>query len=317
MTDDACCFLIVPETRYSRPLHYAIRRLESEGLTLQLCFTRSARDSEACAARLAAEGAKRLIVAGGDGTLRIVAASLLASGCDPLPTLGVLPLGTANDFAGGCGIPTDPYLALRLALTLPARAIDLGRVNGEIYLNVSNAGFVAEIPRETPEGLKRLIGKQAYGLTTARKLFGMRTREAQLRGPDFEWSGPFYALMVGNGRRAGGGFEICPGASLDDGLLNLTVVTRAPHWREVVPVFKTLLSGGIDALPEYVMTKKLPWLELVSEHPIPLEADGESLPAADKVRYEVLPRRLMMHIPESPQSGPRTPERESVAGLST
>lgn len=294
---ESCVFLIVPETRYSRLLHAAIRQLEDEGLSLQICFTRSARDSEACAARLAAEGAKRLIVAGGDGTLKIVTASLMACGIDPLPTLGVLPLGTANDFAGGNGIPTDPYQALRLALTLPARPIDIGRVNGEIFVNISNAGFAAEIPGETPEGLKRLIGKQAYGLTTARKLFGMRTQSARLRGPDFEWSGAFYALMVGNGCRAGGGFEICPGAQVDDGQLNLTVVTRAPHWTEVGRVFRTALSEGIAALPEYVLIRQLPWLELVAERSIPLEADGETLKAANTVRYEVLPGRLMMHVP--------------------
>jgi lipid kinase YegS len=317
---ESTSFLIVPETRYNRALNQAITRLKAEGLKLDVCFTRSARDSEACVRRLALEGAQQLIVAGGDGTLRIVAASLLSSGIEQLPSLGLLPLGTANDFAAGSGIPTEPYQALRLALNLPPRPVDLGSVNGEIFLNVSNAGFVAEIPRETPELLKRLIGKQAYGLTTARKLFTMRTRQAVLRGPDFEWSGPFYALMVGNGRMAGGGLEICPGARIDDGLLNLTVIRRAPGWRQVAPVFKTLLSQGIAALPDYVLLRQLPWLEMILREPIPLEADGESLAAADKVRYEVLPRRLQMHLPAaaltplseslSQSLGERDPERD-------
>lgn len=290
-------FLIVPEMRYSRALHQAVARLRRHGYALEICFTRSARDSQACAARLTAEGAQHLIVAGGDGTLRIVVQSLLASGADRLPSIGILPLGTANDFATGQGIPHDPYQALCLVVNAPARPVDLGKVNGEFFLNVSNAGSVAEIARETPEVMKKLLGKQAYSLTTARKLMGMRTRQVMLKGPDFEWAGNFYSLMVGNSCMAGGGFEICPGAEIDDGLLNLTLVRRAPDLQNLIPVFQTLLSKGVAALPEYVLIKKLPWLEMILPESAPLEADGETLGSAQRVRYEVLPQRLRMHLP--------------------
>lgn len=293
---DASTFVMIPHTRYSRSLHQALTALRRQGAELGLCLTRSAEDTRTTALRLANAGARRLIVAGGDGTLGMVASSLLA--CERPPSLGVLPLGTANDFAAGQGLPLGRMReALQLALELPARPVDLGSVNGEAFVNVCNLGFVAEIARETPEWLKQLCGRQAYGFATLRKLFGMRTRRLRLRGPDFAWSGSFYALMVGNGRLAGGGFEICPGARLDDGLLNLTVVRRAPDWQRVPRVFETLLGEGVAALPEYVLIRRLPWLEVSLDTPLALEADGESLPAAATLRYQVLPRRLLMHLP--------------------
>jgi len=97
-------------------------------------------------------GAMRIIAGGGDGTINAVTNALVGKGKSrPDVTLGICPLGTANDFARGCGLPTDDLTeCLRIACTKKGRKIDVGVLNGRSFVNVASAGFGAEITATTP-----------------------------------------------------------------------------------------------------------------------------------------------------------------------
>src|SRR5262249_50443210 len=100
-----------------------------------------------------ADEADLLIAAGGDGTLNEVVHGLMGASIDARPVLGVVPLGTANDFATGCDIPRDPEKALALCMEGDAVPIDVGKANDHWFLNAASAGFGAEVTATTSPDL--------------------------------------------------------------------------------------------------------------------------------------------------------------------
>jgi YegS/Rv2252/BmrU family lipid kinase len=130
-------------------------------------------------------------------------------------SLGILPLGTANDFAHSAAIP-DLTAALQLAANAPPRWIDLGLLNGKPFVNIVSGGFGSRVTVETDPELKRRLGGLAYVLTGIAELSANR---GSFRAEGFSSEGPFVAVAIGNGRQAGGGVPLCPDALIDDGLL--------------------------------------------------------------------------------------------------
>ena len=143
--------------------------------------TCASRGRRATAIHLAADAADRgtdvVIACGGDGTLNEVVNGL--DGRD-VP-LGVVPLGTANDFARQTGIPEDADHAMDVILRRKPVRIDTASMNGRRFLNVSTGGVGAEATAETPADFKASLGPLAYAITAVRKLAGDdAARHAQL-----------------------------------------------------------------------------------------------------------------------------------------
>lgn len=107
-----------------------------------------------------------VIVGGGDGTLNAAAAGLMQTG---LP-LGILPLGTANDFARTLGIPTQLEQAVSIICQGHVRFVDLGEVNGHLFLNVSSIGFSAELARNLTAQAKKTLGRAGLCLCSTAHL---------------------------------------------------------------------------------------------------------------------------------------------------
>ena len=96
-----------------------------------------------------------IVAGGGDGTLRDVAEAMAQAKTSV--SLVMMPLGTANDFARAAGVPLEPAAALAL-LDLPARSIDLGAVDGQVFLNMATGGFGSQVTANTSEDLKKVLG---------------------------------------------------------------------------------------------------------------------------------------------------------------
>ncbi len=258
-------------------------------------------DAERYVAEAIADGVDTVIAGGGDGTLSEVATTLAHRDepADALPSLGLLPLGTANDFASACGIGAEPEAALRLLLETPALAMDLLKLdaNGDAYwaANLASGGFGTEVTTETHEGLKKMLGGLAYVLTGLSKLGRIKPQSARLRGPGFEWQGEFIAMGIGNGRQAGGGQVLCPQALLDDGLLDVTIVP--PLDGELLGTLGTAFAEGKDAaLDRVALRRTLRWVEIEAAQPLTLNLDGEPVEAG-RFRIECVPGRVRMHLP--------------------
>ena len=283
------------------PLRAAVAALREQGVTLDVRVTWEGGDAERYIAEAIADGVHTLIAAGGDGTLSEVATTLAHrdEDADALPTLGLVPMGTANDFAAAAGIPDEPLPALELVRAQAARAIDLLRLEagGGIHwaANLASGGFGTQVTVDTSDGMKKLLGGLAYLVTGMAKLGRIEPIAARIHGPDFAWEGGFIALGVGNGRQAGGGQALCPDALLDDGLLDLTIVPTLEG--EVAATVGTVVTGGKEAaLDRVAIRARLPWIEIDAPRPFTLNLDGEPVESA-RFRIECVARRVRMHLP--------------------
>lgn len=282
-------------------LRAAVGHMRERGVRLDVRVTWEDGDAERYVAEAISAGVDTVIAAGGDGTLSEVATTL-AHRDEPagaLPTLGLVPLGTANDFAAAAGIPEEALAALRLIAGSPARAIDLLRVEADHgphwCANVASGGFGTQVTVETDEGLKKMLGGLAYLITGMSRLGRIEPVQASLRGPDFHWQGGFIALGIGNGRQAGGGQALCPEARIDDGLLDVTIVPELSG--EVAGTLGALVTGGKRAALERVAERaQLPWLEIDASEPLTLNLDGEP-ETSRHFRIDCVPGRLRMHLP--------------------
>ncbi|MEN5266263.1 lipid kinase YegS [Stenotrophomonas sp. TWI587] len=278
----------------------AVAALRERGVQLEVRVTWESGDAERYVAEAIAHGVDTIIAAGGDGTLSEVAETLAhrEESADALPSLGLLPLGTANDFATAAEIPDEPLGALELIMHAPARPVDLLRIDadGKVWwcANVASGGFGTEVTVETDEGLKKVLGGLAYLVTGISRLGRIDPIQARVRAPGFEWAGGFIALGVGNGRQAGGGQVLCPEALINDGVLDITVIPELSG--EVASTFAALVKGGKRGALEQVAERvQAPWVEIDAEAPLTLNLDGEPVQARH-FRIDCVPGRVNLHV---------------------
>lgn len=266
----------------------AVQARREQGWELAVRVTWEGGDAKRLVREALDAGYTHLIAGGGDGTLRDVAEAMAHAKTDA--SLVLMPLGTANDFARAAGVPLEPALALAL-LEVPPTAIDLGQAGGQIFLNMATGGFGSQVTANTSEDLKKVLGGAAYLFTGLTRFSELKAAYGELEGPDFHWKGDLLALGIGNGRQAGGGHVLCPGAVVDDGLLDISIL---PAPQEVVGTLLTLMSdGGLDNM---FVRARLPWVEIKVADGLYINLDGEPL-KGDDLRFVALPKALRVHLP--------------------
>lgn len=226
-------------------------------------------------ARAAARGRSDLILAaGGDGTVNEVVNGV--AGCAWQPRMAVLPIGTANDFAEGLGIPLVVEEAVEVALRGRAIAVDVARVNRRRFINVSTGGFGAEATEETAEETKRLLGRWAYLVTGVRKFVELRPTRARFVADGAKpYEGEFLLFAVGNARQTGGGTLVTPRAELGDGKLDVLIVPAVPRI-DLLPLLPDIRAGRHVESPHvlYLQTRAL---HVEAASALSVNADGEPL----------------------------------------
>jgi lipid kinase YegS len=277
-------------------LRAAVLALRQRGHSVDVRVTSEAGDATRFARDAVRDGVEAVAAAGGDGTLHEVVQGLLADRGPGRTAFGVVPLGTANDFARACGIPPgDAGTALEIIAQAGPTAIDVGRLDDRLFLNVASGGFVTELTAATPEEMKQRLGGVAYLLTGLMKVGSIEARPAKLAAPGWDWSGNLYVLAVGNGRQAGGGFRLCDRAILDDGLLDVVVIPELPLARTLA-LLGELLAGATPADSEHLIYRQVARLDVEAPGGMRLNLDGEPH-AGHTFHFDVLPRRLPFLLP--------------------
>jgi lipid kinase YegS len=286
--------LIINGKKADRPdVRDAVRRLRREGHALEVRVTWERGDAARLVSEAACEGVERVIAGGGDGSVNEIANGLMAVDPATRPTLGILPLGTANDFATACGVPTAPAAALALALTGTPVPVDLVRANDAYFVNVASGGFGAAVTADTPVELKNFLGGGAYTIMRLLKAINFRPYECAIRTPQGAVEGSVVIGAICNGRQAGGGQPLAPHALIDDGLLD--VVFLRPFPVANAPLVAAEITGRV-ASAEFVMRLQVPWIELEAREPLPINLDGEPI-AEHRIRFAVAPGCLRMVLP--------------------
>jgi len=278
-------------------LRQAVETLRIQGRQIEVRVTWEAGDAARFAREAEQAGIDRVVAAGGDGTINEVVAGLLEAGDSPTTKMAILPYGTANDFATGCGVPIgDPLAALQLAVTEPARLVDVGIVNGRPFINVATAGFGAEVTAQTPVEMKRALGGAAYSLMGLVQALKMTAWQTRVIVDDEVSEGAMIVLAIGNGRQAGGGYQLTQHAVLDDGLLDLMVVhdVEFPRFGELL----NELQEPQNPQNTFVHYRQVKELTVETDDPIQMNLDGE--PMRDRrFEFSLLPQRIPLIIPHT------------------
>jgi diacylglycerol kinase (ATP) len=246
------------------------------------------------AAGAVAAGWPAVVAVGGDGTVHEAANGLLrAAGDGPAVPLGVVAVGSGNDFARLAGIPDDPAEAVRRLAESTPRAVDAGTVNGEWFTNGVGIGLDARVAIEV-DRRRRLRGVAMYlaALPAALRAWWPPRIRLEVDG-EVVSDRPMTLVTVGNGARHGGGFWICPDARIDDGLLDVCACDELGTLGILRFLPKVMRGTHVGA--SCVRMHQARHVRVTSPDPLPVHADGEIV-AEDAHDLDILihPGRLLI-----------------------
>lgn len=219
------------------------------------------------------EGNDLVVVGGGDGTISSVV-DMLAHREVPL---GLLPLGTANDFARTLHIPTDLEQACRTIAHGKVVDIDLGMAGHNYYANRASVGIGASVAKAMSPKLKKRIGSLAYPVATVKALFDHKPFSARLTFPDGDHEPQDYPsllqISVANGRYYGGGQIAAPDSGIDDSTLDVSVI-RHGTYRELATVARGFRNGDLldSRQADFFRTRRV---QVETTPSLPVNIDGE------------------------------------------
>lgn len=214
-----------------------------------------------------------ILIAGGDGTVDVLLNAMKEKGLN-LP-IGILPVGTANDFGKFINIPQDIEEACKQILSSKPVKVDIGKINDRYFINVASTGLFTDVSQKTDVTLKNAIGKLAYYIKGIEELPNFRKLKIKLKSKEVDYNGEMYLMLIFNGQTAGN-FKLATRSSAMDGLLDVIVI-KAVQIFEVLPLFIKVLKGEhLDS--NKVIYFKTNDLYIECEEGIVTDIDGERGP---------------------------------------
>ena len=272
-----------------------IEILEGSNVPLELHTSSAVGDLEARVKARVDDGATRIVVAGGDGSVYEAVNGIMRS--ERSASLGLIPTGTGNDFAKGCQIPLNwehaaRLLADRLAAGQSTRTIDIGVMNDRFFANGAGIGFDAEVTR-LARAYRLPIGDFVYLLAIFRAMVdGIATPRLEIEAENFSWDGPATLASISNGPWIGGMFHIAPMAANNDAKLELMIADPVTR-RRILSLLPKLMSGkhvGESEIQHHSVTA----LTVTAAEPLASHLDGEVQPLQQRFDFRLLPHALRL-----------------------
>ncbi|WP_028785159.1 diacylglycerol/lipid kinase family protein [Thalassobacillus devorans] len=230
---------------------------------------------------------------GGDGTLHETINGLV----DQLhrPKLGIIPLGTVNDFARALNIPLDPEEAIKLLKSDHTKKVDIGKFNDRYFVNIVAVGAIAEATYDVTPDQKTKLGPLAYVLEGLKELTSNRAYPLNIEYDEKKWEGDSLLFLAALTRSTGGFEKLTPEARVDDGMLHCYVIKQVNMIR-LASIATAILKGELkeEEDVEYFTAKHL---KVSSPDPLVTNVDGEQgdrLP----VEMEVKTSHIEVVVPE-------------------
>jgi diacylglycerol kinase (ATP) len=274
-------------------------RLRKLGVPFSAAATTGPGDATVLAQMARTQNFHAIVAVGGDGTLNDVVTGLLTpeGTIDDSVTVGLIPRGTAQDFARGMELPLTPAAALDRLLEGNERRIDVGRVHlhdgtARLFLNVLGVGFDAEVAGRASEVRPAMASLPAHVLGFASAFADYRSKEISLvlfGDEKTELKSKCNLVVAANGPYYGTGMRLAPGASMDDGLLDVVVIGDSPKLEMLLQLPRAFTGTMSDH--GSINTHRAHRILLDSPEEALVQADGElvgSLPA----EVDVLPMAL-------------------------
>jgi YegS/Rv2252/BmrU family lipid kinase len=248
------------------------RAFRSQGWAVDVARTEGPGHGQELAALAARDGAKHIVAVGGDGTVHEVANGLLRSDSDA--ALGVIPVGSGNDFAKLLGVDShDPARAVAQLVTARSRRFDAGRVFDEWFVNSVGFGFGPAVVK-TRNAMLHLRGFLSYLVPVVKTFFRFEPPVFDVAAPGFRERGYMMMVEVCNGTTAGGSYRFAPDADPTDGKLDVCLIRRVslPRFLLALP---RVMRGTHVTMREVALIKTAKVVIRAPEVPLIVHVDGE------------------------------------------
>jgi diacylglycerol kinase (ATP) len=247
------------------------------------------------AARIAVERKYDIVIAaGGDGTINEVINGLAEQ--EYRPKLGVIPVGTTNDFARALTIPRDIQKAVDVILENHSMLLDIGKVNEHYFINIAGGGKLTELTYDVPSKLKTMLGQLAYYVKGIEMLPSLKPAHVKIEYDGTILEEDIMLFLISNTNSVGGFEKLAPDACLDDGYFDLLIL-RKTNLAEFIRIVSLALRGAhLD--DKHVIYAKAKHIIVTPEDKMQLNIDGEYgglLPG----EFRNLQQHIEFFVPES------------------
>ena len=263
---------------FRKHLPEVLEKLEIAGYETS-CHATTCEGDAVKAAKIAVErGSDLIIAAGGDGTLNEVVAGV--SPFEQRPKIGLIPMGTTNDFARALRIPRDIVKSVDIILAGQTIPVDVGVVNDRHFINIAGGGKMTELTYDVPSKLKTVLGQLAYYLKGVEMLPSIRASHLHIEYDEGIFDGEAMMFLVGLTSSVGGFEKLAPDSSVNDGKFTLIILKKC-NIAEFIRL-ATLAIGGNHLDDPLVIYRKTSRIKVTAEDKVQLNLDGEyggNLPA--------------------------------------
>lgn len=269
-----------------------LEKLEKAGYETSCHATTGEGDATGAARAAVERGFDLIIAAGGDGTLNEVIAGI--SPFEKRPKIGLIPMGTTNDFARALKIPRDIHEALAIIIQGETIPVDVGLMNDRHFINIAGGGRLTELTYDVPSRLKTVLGQLAYYLKGIEMLPSIKSSHVKIEYDGEIFDDEAMMFLVGLTNSVGGFEKLAPSSSLNDGKFTLLILKKC-NIAEFIRIVSLALRGEHLEDP-LVISSKAEKITVTSNEKVLLNLDGEYggvLPAT----FQNLYRHVEMFAP--------------------
>lgn len=277
---------------FKKNLAEVLETLEIAGYETSCHATTREGDATDAARKAVENGFDIIIASGGDGTLNEVVAGV--SEFEKRPKIGLIPMGTTNDFARAVHIPRDIKKAVEIIVKGDSIPVDVGLVNNRYFINIAGGGRITELTYDVPSKLKTMLGQLAYYLKGIEMLPSIKSTRVRIEYDGEVFEDEAMMFLVGLTNSVGGFEKLAPSSSINDGLFSLLILKKL-NIAEFIRVASLALRGEHLTDP-HVIFKKARHIKVTSNDMVLLNLDGEyggDIPAT----FQNLHRHIEVFVP--------------------
>ncbi|MCM3612506.1 diacylglycerol kinase [Planococcus sp. MERTA32b] len=256
---------------FRKHLPEVLERMEIAGYETSCHATTCEGDATAAAITAVERKFDLIIAVGGDGTLNEVVSGV--SKFEDRPKIGLIPMGTTNDFARAVHIPRDINKAVDIIIQGDSVPVDVGMMNDRYFINIAGGGRMTELTYEVPSKLKTVLGQMAYYLKGIEMLPSIRSSNVRIEYDGEVFDDKAMMFLIGLTNSVGGFEKLAPDASINDGKFTLLILKEV-NMAEFIRLASLALRGEHLSNP-HVIYAKASRISVSSEERVMLNLDGE------------------------------------------
>ena len=268
-------------------LDYIIEKFQKKGYQMEPYRTSKKKTIDEMLTSMNADEYKKILVAGGDGTINQVINGLIKYNIN-LP-LGIFPVGTANDYAQSFNLPNSIEEIVEILLRDNYTYSDVGLVNDKYFVNVASLGHIIDISQKTNTIFKNSLGVLAYYINGISELPKIKPVNIQIKSNQVNFEGEILFMLIMNGKSAGGFNKIAPLASINDGLFEVIIFKNCSVY-ELLYLLLAVISGA-HINNQNVIHFKTDELIVDTDKKVSTDIDGEK-GSSFPLNIKILPKKL-------------------------